>query len=123
MKTKYDISKEERTGIRCFIDPNAPVDIDGMKRFQDDLVRKDMEYMNNSIDNKNKGRKDWERYNLVPCNANVIIFPYDEHPYTPKIKVSSSGLLLGGMDDPSLFKNPDSGEQDTLKKGIWCCKV
>lgn len=60
---------------------------------------------------------------LVPCNANVVLLPYDEHPYTPKIEVSSSGLYLGGVNDPSSFKNPDSGEQDTMKKGIWCCKV
>lgn len=123
MKTKYDISKEERTGVRYFIDPDAPVDIEGMKRFQDDLVMKDMQQMNASIDNKNKGRKDWKKYDLKPCNANVIICPYDEHPYTPKIEISSSGLILGGMDDPSRFKSPDSGEMDTLKRGIWCCKV
>ena len=29
---KYDINKEQRTGVRYIIDPNAPIDTEGMKR-------------------------------------------------------------------------------------------
>lgn len=120
---KYDINKEQRTGVRYIIDPNAPIDTEGMKRFQDSLLERDAKDMDRQIEIQNKSRKEWKDKMLVPCNANVIIKPYEEHPYTPKIEVSKSGLYMGGVNDPSRFKNPDSGEMDSMKKGIWCCEV
>lgn len=120
---KYNINKEQRTGTRIFIDPNAPVDTEGLKRFQDSLLERDAKQMDIQIENQNKHRKDWIDKELKPCNANVIILPYEEHPYTPKIEVNKHGLIVGGINDPSLMKNPDTGEMDSMKRGIWCCKV
>ena len=120
---KHDINKEQRTGVRIFIDPNAPVDVEGMKRFQDSLLERDANEMSRQIDSTNRHRKDWIDKELKPCNANVIILPYNERPYTPKIEVNKSGLIVGGINDQSLMKNPDTGEMDSMKKGIWCCKV
>lgn len=120
---KYNIDKEQRTGVRYFIDPNVPVDPDGMKKLQDSMLERDAQEMNRQIDSTNRHRKDWINKELKPCNANVIILPYDEHPYTPKIEVNKSGLIIGGINDQSLMKNPDTGEMDSMKRGIWCCKV
>ena len=56
---KYDINKEQRTGVRYIIDPNAPVDAEGLKRFQDSLIERDANEMGRQIDITNKSRKDW----------------------------------------------------------------
>lgn len=120
---KYNINKEQETGVRYFIDPNAPIDVEGAKRFNDSMLGRDANYMLSQIESKNANLKDWESMDLIPCNANVILLPYDEHPYGQKIAVSASGLITGGINDPSLMKNPNSGEQESMKKGIWCCKV
>lgn len=120
---KYNIDKEQRTGVRYFIDPNVPVDPEGMKKLQDSMLERDAKEMNRQIDSTNSHRKDWIDKELKPCNANVIILPYDEHPYTPKIEVGKSGLIIGGINDQSLMKNPDTGEMESMKRGIWCCKV
>lgn len=120
---KYNIDKEQRTGVRYFIDPNVPVDPDGMKKLQNSMLERDAKEMNRQIDSTNSHRKDWIDKELKPCNANVIILPYDEHPYTPKIEVNKSGLIIGGINDQSLMKNPDTGEMESMKRGIWCCKV
>lgn len=120
---KYNIDKEQRTGVRYFIDPNVPVDPEGVKKLQDSMLERDIKDMKRQIENTNRKRKDWVDKELKPCNANVIILPYDEHPYTPKVEVNKSGLIIGGMADQSLMKNPDTGEMESMKRGIWCCKV
>ena len=120
---KYNINKEQETGIRYIIDPNAPVDMESLQRIQDKMLKEDARRMNDQIERNNSNLKDWESMELIPCNANVILLPYDNHPYSKKIEVSSSGLILGGINDPSMAKNPDSGEVESMKKGIWCCKV
>ena len=120
---KYNIDKEQRTGVRYFIDPNVPVDPEGMKKLQDSMLERDIKDIKRQIDITNRKRKDWVDKELKPCNANVIILPYDEHPYTPKVEVNKSGLIMGGIHDQSLMKNPDTGEMDSMQRGIWCCKV
>lgn len=55
---KYDINKEQRTGVRYMIDPNAPIDVEGMKRFQDNLLERDMKTMDAQMENINKHRKE-----------------------------------------------------------------
>lgn len=120
---KYDIDKEQRTGVRYFIDPNAPIDKEGLEKLQNSMLEREAKEMDRQIDIQNKNKKDWKEKMLVPCNANIILLPYDEHPYTPKIEISTSGLLTGGVSDISLMKNPDTGEKESMKKGIWCCKV
>lgn len=120
---KYNINKEQETGIRYIIDPNAPIDTEGLARIQNKMLEEDSKAMQRQIERNNANLKDWESMDLIPCNANVILLPYEEHPYGQKITVSASGLITGGINDPSLMKNPNSGEQESMKKGIWCCKV
>ena len=122
-KLKYDINKEQLTGVRYFIDPNAPVDAERVKQLRNQVMEDDFHQMTRQIEYINNKRKDWKNMELIPCNANVIVLPYDTHPYTPMIETGSSGLIIGGVNDPSLMKNPDSGEMEPAKKGIWCCKV
>lgn len=94
----------------------AEVDLAAANKLVAEKDQKEItEALNKSLDKV----KDFHDKTIKPCNATVIVKPYDENPYRPI--VSKAGLIIGGYE--GTFKNPDSGEQDTLDRGIWCCKV
>lgn len=52
-----------------------------------------------------------ESMEIAPLNSYVLVRPYSTNPYQ-KIEVSDSGLVIPTYDGS--FKNPDTGEDDTL---------
>lgn len=54
---------------------------------------------------------------LIPEGNRIIILPYPTNPYK---KIKAGSIYLG--NDGS-FKNPDSGEMDTLEEFVTCGKV
>jgi hypothetical protein len=55
---------------------------------------------------------------MIPLYNKVLILPYPRNPY--KKIVNESGLIV---EYNGSFKNPDTGEMDTMKELIGCAKV
>ena len=58
-----------------------------------------------------------EKLELLPMGNKIIILPYPRNPYRELMK----GNII--VDYDGSFKNPDSGEMDTLKELVACGKV
>lgn len=59
-----------------------------------------------------------ETLEMLSVGPKVIILPYVKNPY--RKTVSKGGILI---DYDGEFKNPDTGEEDKMQKGIMCAKV
>lgn len=59
-----------------------------------------------------------ERLELMPLLNKVVFIQYPENPY--RKMVTDAGLLI---PEKFQFTNPESGQQDTPKDGIVCCKA
>lgn len=58
---------------------------------------------------------------LIPCNAAVIIKPYDVNPYR-KIDTTASGLIIG-IESDKTYKSNETGEIEQNNEVIRCGKV
>lgn len=54
---------------------------------------------------------------LLPEGNKIIILPYPTNPYK---KIKQGSIYLGNNGS---FKNPDSGEMDTLQEFVTCAKI
>ena len=70
----------------------------------------------NNIENINT-----DEVELVPCNANVIIKPYDVNPYR-KIDTTASGLIIG-IESDKTYKSNETGEIEQNNEVIRTGKV
>ncbi len=59
-----------------------------------------------------------ETLEMLSVGPKVVILPYVKNPYRKLI--SEGGILI---DYDGEFKNPDTGENDKMEKGIRCAKV
>lgn len=69
---------------------------------------------------KNKISEVTNGLEIKPNNTYVLIKPYDKNPYE-KLEVRESGIILD--DNTPTFKNPDSGEEESVDVGIIVAKV
>jgi len=58
---------------------------------------------------------------LIPCNATVVIKPYDVNPYR-KIDTTASGLIIG-IESDKTYKSNETGEIEQNNEVIRCGKV
>lgn len=72
---------------------------------------------------KDKDCKSYNDKQLYPCNSTVIVLPYDKNPYRQPLRETSSGLLIGDFESTATYKSKETGEEESSKRGIWCCKV
>ena len=59
-----------------------------------------------------------EGLEILPSGARIVVMPYPKNPYR---QIFSKGGIITEYNGS--FKNPDSGEEDTLETGIVCGKV
>lgn len=62
-----------------------------------------------------------DEVDLIPCNATVIILPYEVNPYR-KVDTTESGLILG-IESSKTYKSNETGEIEQNKEVIYCGKV
>lgn len=75
---------------------------------------------NNIIENNLEGIC-MDDVDLHPCNATVIVAPYDVNPYR-RVDKTESGLIIGIESDNS-YKSNETGEIEQNKEVIKCGKV
>lgn len=114
--------EQQRRNIHFMMDPTTKVSAETIARAEEMMMKENMRYAE-SIEHDAKDVKSCEDVHLVPCNATVIVLPYDRNPYRRTTQRTDSGLLLVGSEDHKMFQSPDSGEMEENKRGIWCCKV
>lgn len=75
---------------------------------------------NNIIDN-NLENINTDEVELIPCNATIIVKPYDVNPYR-KIDTTSSGIIVG-IESDNTYKSNETGEIEKNNEVIRCGKV
>jgi len=75
---------------------------------------------NNIIDN-NLENINTDEVELMPCNATIIVKPYDVNPYR-KIDTTSSGIIVG-IESDNTYKSNETGEIEKNNEVIRCGKV
>lgn len=62
-----------------------------------------------------------DEVNLNPCNANVLILPYEKNPYR-EVNITESGLIVG-IESSKTYKSNETGEIEQNNEVIRCGKV
>ena len=75
---------------------------------------------NNIIENNLDGIYEGE-CELLPCNATIIVKPYDVNPYR-RIDKTASGLIVG-IESDKTYKSNETGEIEMSQDVIRCGKV
>lgn len=75
---------------------------------------------NNIIDN-NLENINTDEVELIPCNATIIVKPYDVNPYR-KIDTTSSGIIVG-IESDHTYKSNETGELERDNEVIRCGSV
>ena len=58
---------------------------------------------------------------VIPCNAAILVKPYDVNPYR-KIDTTASGLIVGVESDKT-YKSNETGEIEMSHEVVKCGKV
>jgi hypothetical protein len=74
----------------------------------------------NIIENNVEGIYEGE-CDLIPCNATVIIKPYEVNPYR-KVDKTASGLIVG-IESDKTYKSNETGEIEMSHDVIRCGRV
>lgn len=91
-------------------------DIEKMK--EDKEKEEALTILRNLDDLKQKEIEDTiQELELLPEGNKIIILPYPTNPYK---KIKQGSIYLGNNGS---FKNPDSGEMDTLAEFVSCAKI
>ena len=72
--------------------------------------------VNNNLDSINTDDVD-----IIPCNATIIVKPYDVNPYR-RVDTTSSGLIVG-IESDNTYKSNETGELEQNNEVIHCGKV
>ena len=75
---------------------------------------------NNIIENNLDGIYEGE-CELMPCNATLIVKPYDVNPYR-RVDKTASGLIVG-IESDKTYKSNETGEIEQNDQVIRCGKV
>lgn len=75
---------------------------------------------NNIIENNLDGIYEGE-CELIPCNATLIVKPYDVNPYR-RVDKTASGLIVG-IESDKTYKSNETGEIEQNDQVIRCGKV
>lgn len=62
-----------------------------------------------------------DEVDLIPCNANVLISPYEKNPYRQMI-TTASGIIVGA-ESSKTYKSNETGEIEQNVDVIHCGKV
>ncbi|MBP5694224.1 MAG: hypothetical protein J6X03_02065 [Bacilli bacterium] len=74
----------------------------------------------NTIENNLDGIYEGE-CEVLPCNAAILVKPYDVNPYR-KIDTTASGLIIGVESDKT-YKSNETGEVEMNREVVKCGKV
>ena len=91
--------------------------------FFDRIMKEHSFFLKTAFMEKDKDCKSYNDKQLYPCNSTVIVLPYDKNPYRQPLRETSSGLLIGDFESTATYKSKETGEEESSKRGIWCCKV
>lgn len=75
---------------------------------------------NNIVENNLEGIC-MDEVDLLPCNATVIISPYEVNPYR-RVDTTESGLIVG-IESSKTYKSNETGEIEQNNEVIRCGKV
>lgn len=115
-------SEQQNNNIHFMLDPSVKTSTDDLERAQEIIRKRDL-HEAELMEGNNDDIKSCDDVDIVPCNAVVIVLPYNKNPYRKASKMTSSGLYIPGFENAVTTKAPDSGENENNPKGIVCAKV
>lgn len=86
-----------------------------------DMYDKLLETSANNIVENNLDGICTDEVDIIPCNATVIILPYETNPYR-RVDTTESGLIVG-IESSKTYKSNETGEIEQNNEVIRCGKV
>lgn len=86
-----------------------------------DMYDKLLETSANNIVENNLDGICTDEVDIIPCNATVIILPYEVNPYR-RVDTTESGLIVG-IESSKTYKSNETGEIEQNNEVIRCGKV